>query len=395
MGQAGFRSAPPELALLAACALWPRGSARNEAIGDAAPDIDWPAFLRVVRRHRMACLAQDGLKAAGVVLPKAEGEALAALARQDCRRALLLVGEASRIVAWLAAAHIDAAIIKGPPLAVLAYGDLAMRHCGDVDILVAAVDMPAAVALLIGRDYRLEQALDVSTPERLDAWLRVKKDVALRNPATGALIELHCRLTDNRHLIGEADVASAIRPVIVGGVSLPSLAGDALLSYLCVHGSFHAWARLKWLADIQALLSGEDCGRLDALYGQARASGLHVPIGVAFLLCAHLFGTELSPALRATLQGSRRVTLLARIALDILCDPRDGADRWRFAQMHASRLLLRTGPRYQMQEIVRRLVDWPTADRLGGGRLSVGLSTIARPFTWARRRLWAKRGDPG
>ena len=39
-----------------------------------------------------------------------------------------------------------------------------------------------------------------------------------------------------------------------------TLGADDLFAYLCAHGAYHAWFRLKWLADIGALLAAEPMG---------------------------------------------------------------------------------------------------------------------------------------
>jgi len=63
----------PQFRLLVACAGWPRGSDRDEAVRRAWEDAgpDWSAFLAMVRRHRMASLALDGLTCAGIEPPPA------------------------------------------------------------------------------------------------------------------------------------------------------------------------------------------------------------------------------------------------------------------------------------------------------------------------------------
>jgi hypothetical protein len=44
------------------------------------------------------------------------------------------------------------------------------------------------------------------------------------------------------------------------GVAVPTLATDALFAYICGHGAAHLWARLRWRADVAALLAREPDG---------------------------------------------------------------------------------------------------------------------------------------
>jgi hypothetical protein len=55
-------SLSPELQLAAACAMWPPSDCRSGAILTAAAEtLDWPRFLRVVRRHQVVGLVHEGL----------------------------------------------------------------------------------------------------------------------------------------------------------------------------------------------------------------------------------------------------------------------------------------------------------------------------------------------
>ena len=42
--------------------------------------------------------------------------------------------------------------------------------------------------------------------------------------------------------------------MVLDSESIPTLPVSRLLLYLCVHGALDGWLRLKWLADIAALL---------------------------------------------------------------------------------------------------------------------------------------------
>lgn len=391
---AALPAPPAEIALLAACATWPRGEVRDRAVHAAAPCADWGAFVETVRRHRMAGLALDGLQAAGVAVPEPVLAAISARARRDTQQMLATVGEARRITGWFAEAGIAATVVKGPPLAILAYGDLALRQCRDLDLLVAPEAVPRAAALLVERGYASCQSVDVSTPERLDAWLRSRKDISVVAPGSGILIELHGRLTENPYLFPGHQIETGVQPVQVGGVRLPALTGDELLLYLCVHGTLHGWMRLKWLADVQALLSGWEADCIADFHRLARTRRLDVPAGVALRLLNHLFDLPLTPELRRALAKDWRVRWLTRFAFDLICDPRELFDRrWRTAQLNLAQLLIRSEPRYWAAEVPRVLVDWPTADRLGGGRKAAAASMVLRPVVWAWGKLSWKRQD--
>src|SRR5689334_25316213 len=61
---------PSEFELVAACCRWPPSNARSGAIARALdPSLDWDAFLRVVKRQRVAGLVRDGLARSGISCP--------------------------------------------------------------------------------------------------------------------------------------------------------------------------------------------------------------------------------------------------------------------------------------------------------------------------------------
>ncbi len=56
---------------------------------------------------------------------------------RDRTNALQLVGVLAAMTARLAASGIEAISIKGPALAMLAFGDASLRQCRDLDVLIS------------------------------------------------------------------------------------------------------------------------------------------------------------------------------------------------------------------------------------------------------------------
>ena len=59
---------------------------------------------------------------------------------------------------------------------------------------------------------------------------------------------------------------------------MPTLADEPLYAYLCVHGASSAWFRLKWIADLNALLAGRTAEEIAALPEEVRDE-IHKVIG--------------------------------------------------------------------------------------------------------------------
>jgi Uncharacterised nucleotidyltransferase len=302
---------PQEFLLAAACCRWPPSAERNEAVRSAAtPSIDWKRFLRVAARHRIIGLANDALRRADIETPQAVKTELAIAARELARTNLEYAAEAFRLCRLFTQESLSMAVLKGAPLALLAYGNLALRHSRDIDVIVRPEDLDDAIALLERGGYRRSASAGPAV-RREGRW--DNKPIDLLHTKSGSAIELHWEPFTNPHLL-VAPLGTVAVP-LPGGGSLTTLRPDDLFAYLCAHGAKHGWFRLKWLADIGALLAAEDGDGIARLYGCARARGVDRPAAQALLLSARLLATPLPAGLAAALRRQRIVTVLERTAL--------------------------------------------------------------------------------
>jgi len=311
---------PDEFLLAAACCRWPLSEAALSAVRAAAGEaIDWPYLLRIVRRQRIDGLVHHALMQARIDVPPAVADELAARARGIARRNLRLADETARLQHEFDAAGIPVLVLKGASLALLAFGSLSLKHSRDIDLLVGRDHALAGMRFLEGAGYALrDPASDMSEAQRR-AFLAHGKEVEFVHRAGRLRVELHWRLTDNPMLLRSVDASSRTRSVpLSDGASLRTLAEDDLFAYLCVHGAHHDWSRLKWLADVHALIATKSDEDLVSLYRHARARGTGYCAGQALLLCRHVLGLRLPPALDEELARSKRVRRLVAIALDAM-----------------------------------------------------------------------------
>ncbi len=255
----------PEFLLAAACASWPPSEERNDAIRRAAERVtDWPRFRRVVARHRIPGLAHDGLTRARVMMPAETASALSDDARALVLSTLAMTAEAVRLKRLFHEHDIPVAFVKGPTLARLAYGSIGIRHSKDIDVLVRPDSIEPAVSLMEQAGYRRVVPAPHVGDHKTAIWIRTFKHFIYLNDARGLVVELHWRLSDNPSIVSSFPPMPALREIpIADGVSLPTLAADDLFLYLCVHGASHCWFRLKWVADIAALIASMPLPRKD------------------------------------------------------------------------------------------------------------------------------------
>jgi hypothetical protein len=315
-----FDAFPPAFRLACACCAWPPSPARDEAVRAAAGGVDWRRFLRVVTRQRVPGLAYAALKAAGVA-PPAEIEArLAGFAQATTVRALALAAEAVRLQALLRTAGVAVLFIKGAALAELAYAAQGLKHCRDIDLLVAPADAERAFGVLEQEGYRAIVPNGPLTPAQRRLVFRLHKDMELYQPERRFNVELHWRLIDNPVLLRSVSVASPSQAAQVLHGQLATLADPQLFAYLATHGATHCWFRLKWLADLNAWLCSKSDDQVIGFYGCAEQLGVGACAGQALLLCRLLLGfrvpTELEPRL-----GGRKLRGMVAAALDAMIGP--------------------------------------------------------------------------
>lgn len=139
-----------------------------------------------------------------------------------------LAGHEIRVLAW-----------KGPALTVAVYGDLGLRQCADLDLLVRPTEMDQAIALLQSLGYR-EMLVDTGGHTR---------NLERTNPK--AIVELHQQVVQPYFSIpldmDELLSCATMQPTPGGEIPVP--APEELLLLLCVHGSKHVWERLIWVLD--------------------------------------------------------------------------------------------------------------------------------------------------
>ena len=309
-------AAPAEFALACACSVWPPSPARREAIVAASRDIvDWQRFLRVVRRQRLEGLVHNGLASAGVALPSPVMQTLFQRAASIAQRSLAMARESARLQAIFDGAGIDNLVLKGAAVTALAYQNQPVKQAWDIDIVVPPDTVEACIALLAREGYRLVSPAETLTSEQLKIYVALGREFILNGPDQ-IFVELKWSLDQNRHILPGVTARSPSQVVVgPGGAPIRTLGKDDLFAYICVHGARHSFSRLKWLADIGAILAQEADEEIVRLYRAADARGAGRCAAEALLLCRHLLKSALPRALVAELEADPLVIQLARASI--------------------------------------------------------------------------------
>ncbi|MEJ7810639.1 MAG: nucleotidyltransferase family protein [Gemmatimonadaceae bacterium] len=245
-----------EHVLLRRCArarLTPEDAAALRA--ELADHPDWDALVDAAIEHGVAPLLYRHLDALRDMcfdsVPAGPLDRLRAEHALTVARNLRLAGELRRILSALTVRGVAALPYKGPVLAADVYGDVALRCFADLDILIAARDLPASRDVIAALGYEQEHA---RTPAQERQLLRTGNEESLVRGDDKVELQW-CVAKD---IFGVRITFDDLWPrhvtTMLGGAPVPTLANEDLLLVLCVHGSSHAWDRLIWITDVAELL---------------------------------------------------------------------------------------------------------------------------------------------
>jgi hypothetical protein len=216
--------------------------------------------------------------------------------------------------------------------------------------------------LLEGAGYALTIPEGSEARARLAFWHRHSKESVWVDDARRLTVELHTALSDNVGLLRGVGLDSPRQQVALrGAATLPTLATEPLFAYLAIHGASSAWFRLKWIADVAALLAPMAGEEIEPLYRAALVLGAGRAAALALLLCHRLFETPVPPALLSELRRERTTRWLLALSLRKLAGRAEAreleATPLGTATIHFLQLGLQKGLRFKLGELRRQMVS--------------------------------------
>jgi Uncharacterised nucleotidyltransferase len=355
-----------------------------QKLGGLVQPVDWARLIELaeghgVIGHLVACLGdlEEGLVPAEIKQPLAERQ------RGRIFHSLRLIVELFGILESFASEGIGALVIKGPVLAVQAYGDPARRSYGDLDLLVRQRDIRRATELMSAAGYTPAVPLSAIDSGKIPGqYLFSKLDSKL-------IIELHNDRTLRyfpRGLPLEEFFARQIR-VKLDAREVPALSLEDELVLICIHGAKHFWERLMWIADVAALVSRQTDIDWERVADSAKAVGSERMLHAGLRLASDLLGAQLPGKVQAVVQADVIASRLAEQVRRWL--PAAGAASPGLFQRAAFRLRMRGGlisaPAYLL-----RLSFSPTEEDWTDGagaelKQHSFLNAVRRPFRLARK----------
>jgi hypothetical protein len=279
--------------LLAACATAPQSEKRTRLSEHLRKPIDWKSLFDLADKHGVLPLLNDALSALPDALPAEPSASLKRACHDNMIKALLLSRELLRIVDRLTSLGIDVMPHKGPALAEILYGDLAMRKAGDIDLLVRPQDVARTRDAVIELGYAPHLNL---SPAEERALLRTGYEFSFDGPAGPNLLELQWAILPRFYAMDfkADDLFQRAMNVSVAGQPMQSPSFEDLFLILSVHAAKHVWERLVWICDLARLMSRPG---LDWKWIGSHAQNLGIVhiTGVTMILANQLLGTPFPP----------------------------------------------------------------------------------------------------
>jgi hypothetical protein len=216
----------------------------------------------------------------------------------NIHKSLALARELIRILDCIDSLGVEALPYKGLALAEAAYGDMALRQSGDIDILILAKDLPRIREAM--RDLGYLPHLPMAPAEER-AYLLSGYECAFDGAAGRHLLELQWALQPRFYAV-DFDMNGLFRRAVaatVAGRCVKTPSPEDLLLILSLHAAKHVWGRLIWLCDI-ARIVGLPNLRWDWIQGDAKALGVIRILRVTLLLANRLLGVAIPAAFDTT-----------------------------------------------------------------------------------------------
>jgi hypothetical protein len=298
----------PEADLLLACARrFVTGGEAGEVFRALEATFDWEVLLAMAERHGVTALLNYELDG---VCPEQIPAQLRGRFERQAKSNLIHTAVLARVLDLLDRNGIPAVPLKGPALAMLAYGDLTLRTFSDLDLLIPRNDVARAMDLLAGMWFRLESDLHWTCAS---ACLRSKEgELSFRRESDGIRLDLHWRLLPN-YFASSLDaerVWGRLGAMRLAGRDVPALSTEDLLLFLCAHGSKHRWECLGWLCDVALLVKRGEIN-WPRLLARAREEHIERMVLLGLRLAGDLWGSPLPDAVQDAIDFNGVVTELA------------------------------------------------------------------------------------
>jgi len=296
--------------LLAACS----AISREEKLGRMRPllveSIRWKLLFARADRHGLLPLLYQAISGMEDAVPSDEMLYLNQSYQTNLHKSLLLSRELIRILDCLSALGTEVMPYKGLALAEIAYGDIALRQSGDIDLLIHDEDLPSIRDAVRELGYTPHAPLS-ENEER--AYLKSGYECAFDGAAGPNLLELQWAIQPTFYAV-DFEMNGLFKRAVtvpVAGQPMKTPSSSDLFLILSVHAAKHVWGRLVWLCDLARVMNLETLD-WNWIGAQARDLGIARIARVSMLLANRLLGAAIPVAAQEAFAEDPEVVMMSQ-----------------------------------------------------------------------------------
>jgi hypothetical protein len=221
-------------------------------------DWDWRGFARVCDHHDVVPVIYCRLRGlGGIAVPPGLLEHLRLRFLEVSGRNFHLAQKLVDLISLLEEHQIPVLAYKGPTLAMVAYGDLALRSYQDLDLVIRPKHLQKAVEVMTRSGFQImPDWWNPCLPEN-PRYVARHHEIPLRAADKSYFVDLHWQLAAREARAFRLDVDevwSRAEEIELLKTDISTMCREDLFLVLCCHGTWHRWTCLKWLLDIARLL---------------------------------------------------------------------------------------------------------------------------------------------
>jgi hypothetical protein len=284
-------------------------------------DLDWSLLLELGEQHGVLPLVQNRLATCAALVPAAIRDDLKGRRESHLRRALCLSHLLHSVNGALAHAGLCALAYKGPLLAQMLYGDVAMRQFCDLDFFLPPQDIPQAIGALRAIGLIPHTIL---RPAEFRQLITSGYELTLDIPGNQNVVEVKWRVAPRFYAVDFCvqEFLERTKRVDFLGTPILTLSDEDLFLVLCIHAAKHAWGKLSWICDIGRLTTASDLN-WRWIASRAAALGIERIVGISLFLARELLNSETPASLKEFVGHDPQVELLGKQLIRDITSARD------------------------------------------------------------------------
>jgi len=255
--------------------------------------LDWNYIFKVIERNAVTPIfVWNLLRHFNQLLPEEVKKTLNREFQEHTRHNMFLTRKLIEIIGFFNSNDIPILPFKGPLLANQAYGNLALRRFGDLDILLPPKYLETGIKLLMTNGYTPTSGLNWLS--KTNWHTSHKKDVGFISADKNVLLELHWKLSGSHFAVPfeMSRLWQKLETVNLAGIKVNTLSFNDLLIYLCLHGAKHSWERFGWICDINELIRSEKDIDWNLVNAEAKRLGCENTLALGLYLVHEFFGLK-------------------------------------------------------------------------------------------------------